>query len=482
MTRMQKYMQLVKYAELCWASYSEGLNEGMFGDEERKFGNTNSEIFKERANNNKDNPTYHQALTESQYLIFEKYNVSFSNSQADHFIKRFEVLAFHQDNTEFSTLFNDTGFSATLFYDTEDNEYILSIRGIDIFRINWNLINAVKSGIKIIRGKVSINYYLSLLRFYDAKVKPIIQDKKLTLTGHVFGGYLAQLFALSFPDKVDKLYTFNATGVTQNELTQFVNKSLEIANEITKQVALDFSVYDSNLDEFVSIEVDEKLKKSIGLDKGLFVCADKEAQEKIPQYLQREFLEKHDNAYNDQTAKLGASLLFQEIEKAAIGQNVFVKIRLDGFIPHTIDTEVFTLNQELSKAVDNLIVYLPNSHKELPSALQQSEIHRIYTIDIMDTETIMQQFGNHIVASETIELKLNAIKLITKFDDFKRSGAVKGALKTIKMGNVAGWLIILVSIKNIYEELLVQSRITEDSAPMIDSINCYWCGWQQLVR
>ena len=26
MTRMQKYMQ-----ELCWASYSEGLNEGMFG-------------------------------------------------------------------------------------------------------------------------------------------------------------------------------------------------------------------------------------------------------------------------------------------------------------------------------------------------------------------------------------------------------------------------------------------------------------------
>ena len=28
---MYKYMQLVKYAELCWASYSEGLNEGMFG-------------------------------------------------------------------------------------------------------------------------------------------------------------------------------------------------------------------------------------------------------------------------------------------------------------------------------------------------------------------------------------------------------------------------------------------------------------------
>lgn len=137
---MQQYMQLVKYAELCWASYSEGLNEGMFGNEERKFGNRNSEIFKERANNNEDNPTYHQALSESQYLIFEKYNVGFSDSQANHFITRFEVLAFSQDN--------DTGFSVTLFGEkrkqtnTESKEvsytsdygytnYILAIRGTE---------------------------------------------------------------------------------------------------------------------------------------------------------------------------------------------------------------------------------------------------------------------------------------------------------------------------------------------------------------
>ena len=89
------------------------------------------------------------------------------------------------------------------------------LRGIDIFRINWNLVNAMKSGTKIVRGKVSINYYLSLLRFYDEKVKPIIQERKLTITGHVFGGYLAQLFTLSFPNKVNQVYTFNATGVTQ---------------------------------------------------------------------------------------------------------------------------------------------------------------------------------------------------------------------------------------------------------------------------
>ena len=462
MTRMQKYMQLVKYAELCWASYSEGLREGMFGvDSKNRVEGLSVEELKKL-------PTYHQALTESQFFIFEKYNVNFSNSQANHFITRFEVSTFSQDNE---------GFSATLFYDTEDNEYILAIRGIDIFRINWNLVNAIKSGIKIIRGKVSINYYLSLLRFYDEKVKPIIQDRKLTITGHVFGGYLAQLFALYFPNKVSKVYTFNATGVTQNVVTQSVNMALDIANEVTKQVAFDFSVYDSNFDEFVSIQIDERLKENVKLDRGLLVCTDKEIQKKIPKYLQREFLEKHDNVYNYQTAQKGANLLFQEIQKVAIGHNVFIKIRLDGFIPHAIDTEVFALNQDLSVAVKNLISYLPNSHQELPPALQQSEIHRIYTIDILDTETILQQFGNHIKASETIELKLNAIKLMTKFDDFKKSGAVKWALKTAKNGSIAGWLIILVSIKNIYEELLVQSRIKEDSTP---AINCYWCGWQQL--
>lgn len=196
-------MQLVKYAELCWASYSEGLNSGMYGDKEKKWGfnergeyYTDDEIKRLKKDKNIDLPTYHQALSESQYLIFEKYNVGFSDSQTNHFIIRFEVLAFSQDN--------DTGFSATLFYDTEDNEYILAIRGIDIFRINWNLVNAVKSGIKIIRGEVSINYYLSLLRFYDEKVKPIIQDKKLTITGHVFGGYLTNFLPSLFLIKLIK--------------------------------------------------------------------------------------------------------------------------------------------------------------------------------------------------------------------------------------------------------------------------------------
>ncbi|MDY4857845.1 MAG: hypothetical protein SO232_04370, partial [Candidatus Onthovivens sp.] len=36
-TKEQK-LKLLRYAELAWASYSTGLNEGMFGDKEKKWG------------------------------------------------------------------------------------------------------------------------------------------------------------------------------------------------------------------------------------------------------------------------------------------------------------------------------------------------------------------------------------------------------------------------------------------------------------
>ena len=83
----EQRLAFTKYAELAWASYSTGFNEGMFGVDSK--GNENSEIFLKREEEKKDNPTYHQALSESQYLIFEKYNVGFSDSQANHFITRF---------------------------------------------------------------------------------------------------------------------------------------------------------------------------------------------------------------------------------------------------------------------------------------------------------------------------------------------------------------------------------------------------------
>ena len=56
----EQRLAFTKYAELAWASYSTGFNEGMFGVDSK--GNENSEIFLKREEEKKDNPTYHQAI------------------------------------------------------------------------------------------------------------------------------------------------------------------------------------------------------------------------------------------------------------------------------------------------------------------------------------------------------------------------------------------------------------------------------------
>ncbi|MGI7584786.1 alpha/beta fold hydrolase [Campylobacter coli] len=64
---------------------------------------------------------------------------------------------------------------------------------------------------------------MQLLKFYDDKVRHFLGNDKLIVTGHCFGGYLAQLFVLSFPQSVKALYTYNAMGVYENEYTKYTN-------------------------------------------------------------------------------------------------------------------------------------------------------------------------------------------------------------------------------------------------------------------
>lgn len=99
------------------------------------------------------------------------------------------------------------------------------------------------------------------------------------------------------------------------------------------------------------------------------------------------------------------------------------------------------------RLIKSQVTYLSNSHKELPPALQQSEIYRIYTIDMANTKTVMQHFGNHIVASETIELELKVFNLKAFLENFNMKKTIKTALKALKITNVTGWAIFLISIK-----------------------------------
>lgn len=122
-TKEQK-LKLLRYAELSWASYSTGLNEGMFGDKEKKWGlNKQKNYLNEIEAKQNNQTTYKKALTNGIISFYDDTRVEFTNKQAKVFINRYEVVAFVDKK--------DSGFSATLFYDIQEGEIILAFRGLD---------------------------------------------------------------------------------------------------------------------------------------------------------------------------------------------------------------------------------------------------------------------------------------------------------------------------------------------------------------
>ncbi|RAX57351.1 hypothetical protein CCZ01_06550 [Helicobacter monodelphidis] len=125
----EQRLKLLRYAELAWASYSTKLNEGMFGDKEKKWGYKEQRKYLTKQEAQKIHQvSYKRALTSNIFTFYNDTRVDFGDKQAEAFIHRYEILAFI-DKT-------DSGFSATLFKDTYNNEKILAFRGLDIFRLN----------------------------------------------------------------------------------------------------------------------------------------------------------------------------------------------------------------------------------------------------------------------------------------------------------------------------------------------------------
>ncbi|WP_251825173.1 hypothetical protein [Campylobacter jejuni] len=97
------------------------------------------------------------------------------------FVNRFKLLK-HQPNTT-------SGFSATLFEDTEDNnQKIIVIRGTEPTS-NFG-IDILDADVDLALGKVPYNQYLDMIKFYSECVKEfpnIIKDKGLVIVGHSLG-------------------------------------------------------------------------------------------------------------------------------------------------------------------------------------------------------------------------------------------------------------------------------------------------------
>ncbi|TKX31598.1 lipase [Campylobacter estrildidarum] len=129
---------------------------------------------------------------------------------AFYFIKNFVLLAHINENFSESK----GGFRASLFQDKNTQEFILAIAGSDLRPIKFDF-GDIWSDFLILNHKIPKAQYLSLCSFYK-KIKSQFQFRKITLVGHSLGGYLAQIFIARLSFAVDKIYTFQAPGLSKN--------------------------------------------------------------------------------------------------------------------------------------------------------------------------------------------------------------------------------------------------------------------------
>ncbi|EAJ2736215.1 lipase family protein [Campylobacter coli] len=158
--------------------------------------------------------------------------------QTQNFAKRY-IIKFHQPNT-FS------GFSATLFYDIQKDEYIASFRGTEGI-VSMDAFADI--GLTFGKGDFQAN----ALKQFLLDIAPIlnnIDSSKITFVGHSLGGYLA-VVAMQFCDTIDrtlctdfnqikfsasKVYTFNSPTIDgiDNMLMRFLANLL--GNNIVEQI------------------------------------------------------------------------------------------------------------------------------------------------------------------------------------------------------------------------------------------------------
>lgn len=132
---------------------------------------------------------------------FDKLNGEFSSLQAKNFAKRYKIK-FHQSNTS-------SGFSATLFYDTQKDRFVVGFRGTELnIKTPLEASKDLATDIRLAIGKG--DFQVNDLKQFLLDIAPILNNvdsDKIIFVGHSLGGYLA-VIAMQFCDAIDR--TFNA--------------------------------------------------------------------------------------------------------------------------------------------------------------------------------------------------------------------------------------------------------------------------------
>ena len=471
----EKRLAFAKYAELAWASYSTGFNEGMYGiDSKGKIEGLNKQQQDKL-------PTYHQALTTIAELNlakwaennFNNYDVGFSPKQANEFANRYKIIAFVNDT--------DISFSATLFQDTHDNEYILAIRGINIFQFNRNCINVITQGVKIFNAKIPAKIYFALLNFYEYKVKPILENTNATLvvTGHSFGGYLAQLFTLTYPQIIKAMFIYNAPGIIPNLASKVLSNYIIRMNDI----------FEVDVSDFQKLYITQEIKDSLDWhDREKFIIIKRNIQTKdgetlevkIPEYLR--FDTKSQRAFMDKYAGINGVAMF---DKGSMQNYAF---RLYSRIKNTENGYYLLYNTQTTNAYATMSIHnenimveeagfidtaeamlqrLKNSNDVLPQPLQRENIYHIHALNTFEKSEFMSLFSYHIANSE-VEVSLDIYPI-----SFKKQGL-------LNIVNFLTYFVNVESIKSIYQALLIESRISYNNKEDLDKFLTFFQGNQVL--
>ena len=138
---------------------------------------------------------------------FDQLNGEFNPLQAQNFAKRYKIC-FHQPNTK-------SGFSATLFYDTQKDIFIASFRGTEGI-LSMDVIQDIALSLN---GNIQWLALFDFLKEVDQIIK--LYNKRIIFVGHSLGGYLAQMALIYCDEKYkdellfspSEVYTFNAPSI-----------------------------------------------------------------------------------------------------------------------------------------------------------------------------------------------------------------------------------------------------------------------------
>lgn len=453
---------LKDYAELAWASYSESLNEGMFGDNDKKWGfNQQGKYLTKQEAQKIHQVSYKRALTSSIFAFYNDARVDFGDKQAEAFIHRYEILAFI-NNT-------DSGFSATLFYDTHNSEKILAFRGLDIFRFNI-LENPNMRGLgNSLKADVSLSICEDMINFYTDAIEPLqdsIQDK-FVIVGHSFGGYLAQLFTLMYPKIIKDTYTFSSIGVVPDW-------SNSIMNFVLDSFSPDFEMY-------TPLQITQEHKDSIRLQDNLIYLTkpNKALDSFLPYYLKAKspYASNHIDSYTQSNSPLPkkenmqkfAHKLFYELQTRDSGTLLVCNLRTHilgsrEMIMHDVNG-ITPISIKHFEQIKILAKRIKIADKSLPSPLTQSQIHQIQT----DIESICRInlekgyvfFGKHILSTmyppipidKGFSFTLSPLNILPK--------TIVGKLKSFAQTNIVNYLIVIVTIEDIYNALAILAHIDD---------------------